>query len=84
MPAGVNLIYQEIALIEADHSRVKLVNGKSLEYDFLIIATGAHLQPSETPGMQEKLWHKEIFDFYTLEGALALHDYFRDWQGGNW
>jgi sulfide:quinone oxidoreductase len=82
IPAGVNLIYQEIKRIEAEKSRVTLVNGKSLEYDFLIIATGAHLKPAETPGMQDKLWHKEIFDFYTLEGALALHDYFRDWQGG--
>jgi sulfide:quinone oxidoreductase len=82
MPAGVSLIYQEIEKIEADKSRVTLVTGKSLEYDLLIIATGAHLKPSETPGMQDKLWRKEIFDFYTLEGALALHDYFRDWQGG--
>jgi len=82
IPAGVNLIYQEIELIEADNSRVRLTNGKSFEYDFLIIATGAHLKPAETPGMQDKLWHKGIFDFYTLEGALALHSYFRDWQGG--
>jgi len=82
IPAGVNLIFQEISRIDATDNRVLLGNGKSLEYDFLVIATGAHLEPSETPGMLDKLWHKEIFDFYTLEGALALNEYFRDWPGG--
>jgi sulfide:quinone oxidoreductase len=82
IPAGVNMIYQEIERIEPDKSRVRLINGRSLEYDFLIIATGAQLKPLETPGMQDKLWRKEIFDFYTIEGALALRDYFRDFQGG--
>jgi sulfide:quinone oxidoreductase len=82
IPAGVNMIYQEIRKIEPDQRRVVLDNGKSMEYDFLIIATGVHLAPDETPGMKDKLWRNKIFDFYTVEGALALHDFFRDWEGG--
>lgn len=81
-PVGVNVIYQEIEKVEAEENRVILSGGKVLEYNLLIIASGAHLKPEETPGMKDKLWHKEIFDFYTLEGALALHEYFKSWQGG--
>jgi sulfide:quinone oxidoreductase len=81
-PVGVNVIYQEIDKVEADQNRVLLTNGKVMEYDVLIVASGAHLKPEETPGMKDKLWHKEIFDFYTLEGALALHEYFKSWEGG--
>ncbi len=81
-PVGVNVLYQEIDKVEADQNRVLLTDGKVLEYDVLIIASGAHLSPDETPGMKDKLWHKEIFDFYTLEGALALHEYFKSWEGG--
>lgn len=81
-PVGVNVIYQEIDRVEADQNRVLLTDGKVFEYDFLIVASGAHLNPEETPGMKDKLWHKEIFDFYTLEGAVALHEYFKSWQGG--
>jgi sulfide:quinone oxidoreductase len=81
-PAGVNVIYQEIDHVEADKNKVILTDGKVFEYDFLIVASGAHLNPEETPGMKDKLWHKEIFDFYTLEGAVALHEYFKSWQGG--
>jgi sulfide:quinone oxidoreductase len=82
IPEGVNTIYQEIERIEADKNWVILANGKSFEYDFLIIATGTQLKPSETQGLQDKLWGKSIFEFYTLEGALALYEYFSDWPGG--
>lgn len=81
-PAGVNVLYQEIDKVEADQNRVLLVGGKVVEYDYLIVATGTQLKPEETPGMKDKLWHKEIFDFYTLEGALALSEFFKSWEGG--
>jgi len=53
-----------------------------LNYDFLIIATGTRVDPSETPGLKGELWHKEIFDFYTIEGAVALQEFFETWKGG--
>ncbi len=82
LPKGVNVIYTDIERIEADKNIVHLANSKTLEYNFLIIATGAHLKPDETPGLKDKLYYKSIFDFYTLEGALALYQHFKNWQGG--
>jgi sulfide:quinone oxidoreductase len=32
--------------------------------------------------MKDKLWHKNIFDFYTIEGACALKNFFKHWEGG--
>jgi sulfide:quinone oxidoreductase len=81
-PVGVQVIYQEIDKVEAATNKVHLTDGKVLDYDFLIIASGAHIKPDETPGMKESLWRKQIFDFYTLEGAMALHEHFKGWQGG--
>ena len=57
-------------------------DGRIINYDFLIIATGAHTHPEETPGIKENGWHKDVFDFYTIEGAVALAKYLRTWQGG--
>ena len=82
IPPGVNMLYQEIDSVDPENHHVVLTNGKALDYDFLIIATGTKLSPEETPGMKDKLWHKEIFDFYTVEGALALREFFRTWEGG--
>lgn len=82
-PAGVNVIFNSIDKIVGEENKVYLEGGKVLNYDFLIIATGTQTVPSETPGLKDKLWYKDIFDFYTIEGALALHNKFKDWEGGD-
>ncbi len=82
IPVGVNYIVSGIHKIVADENKVLLEGGKVLNYDFLIIATGTVTRPDETPGMKDKLWHKNVFDFYTIEGALALHNFFKSWEGG--
>ncbi len=83
IPVGVNLIYQEIEKVEGEKNQVLLKDGTVLKYDYLIIATGTQIVPEETPGLKDKLWHKEIFDFYTIEGATALAGFFKTWKGGN-
>ncbi len=82
LPFGVNVIFEEIEKIDAPANHVLLKDGVSLRYDFLIIATGTRTFPEETPGMKGPSWHKNIFDFYSIEGALALSDFFKTWQGG--
>ncbi|HTX87432.1 MAG TPA: FAD/NAD(P)-binding oxidoreductase [Bacteroidales bacterium] len=80
-PAGVNVIFQEIERILPGENQVLLKDGVTLKYDYLILATGTKVVPGETPGMTGPLWHKQIFDFYTIEGALALADFFKTWKG---
>ena len=47
-----------------------------------MVATGCDIDPTETPGLKDGGWHKNIFDFYTLEGATALARFLRTWKGG--
>ena len=82
IPAGVEMIMAAADVIEPDQNRVKLADGRILNYDFLVIATGTQTHPEETPGLQEHEWHKSIYDFYTIEGAMALAKHLRTWQGG--
>lgn len=81
-PPGTNVIMSGIDKIEPKENRVLLDNGKVLSYDYLIIATGAKIKPSETEGMVDGLWQKNIFDFYTIEGACGLREFFKHWEGG--
>ena len=83
LPREVEVIISEVRLIEPDKNRVQLVKENlTLSYDYLIIATGSHIAPEETPGLLEDEWRKSIFDFYTPDGAVALHHFLRTWQGG--
>jgi sulfide:quinone oxidoreductase len=83
IPYGVNFVIGGIDKIDAAQNKVFLVNGEALNYNILIIATGTRINPDETPGMKGELWHKSIFDFYTMKGALALQKFFKTWEGGN-
>ncbi|MCL6495411.1 MAG: NAD(P)/FAD-dependent oxidoreductase [Ignavibacterium sp.] len=81
-PSGVEIILCEIEKIEPENNRVILKNNKVLHYDYLIIATGSRVDASEIEGMQDKLWYKNIFEFYTVDGACALGNFFKHWDGG--
>jgi sulfide:quinone oxidoreductase len=82
MPAGVEFIIGEIDAVDADAAQVKLVNGTTLDYDYLIIATGTTPRPDQTPGLESDEYGKTIHDFYTLEGAEALAKTLETWDGG--
>lgn len=83
IPQGVDLIMSSIEAIDPEKNQVKIEkDGRILNYDFLVIATGAHTAPEETPGIIENGWRKDVFDFYTIEGAIALARHLRTWQGG--
>jgi sulfide:quinone oxidoreductase len=82
IPKGVKLLKQKIDRILPANNKIQLHGGAELDYEILIIATGAKIAPGETEGMQGSEWQKSVFDFYTFEGALALRNKLRDWPGG--
>lgn len=81
IPKGVNYVQKRIDLIFPEENKVKLED-REISYDLLIVATGSKIAPGEVEGMLGENWHKNIFDFYTYEGALALRNKLRAWEGG--
>ncbi|MCX7611092.1 MAG: NAD(P)/FAD-dependent oxidoreductase [Ignavibacterium sp.] len=81
-PSGVSVIMSEIDKIDVNENKVILKNNVVLSYDYLIIATGSRIDPSEIEGMQGSLWRKNVFDFYTIDGACSLGKFFKNWEGG--
>ncbi len=79
---GVELILGDIDHVDAPAKTVTLSDGRSLSYDYLIIATGTTPRPDQTPGMLGPQWRRSIFDFYTLDGATALAKALEDFRGG--
>ena len=82
IPKNAELIRGSINKIAPKENKVHMEDGSELNYDVLIIATGAKIAPEETEGMKGIEWQKSVFDFYTFEGSLALRNKLRDWQGG--
>ncbi len=82
VPRGARWIQAAVEAIEPDRKQVRLGSGETLEYDFLIIATGTDIHPEETPGLAEHEWGKSIHTFYSFEGAVALTRHLSSWEGG--
>jgi len=83
LPKAVEFIINQIDRVDAQNSQVLLSDGRILDYDYLVIATGTTPRPDQTPGMlDEKVWRKSIFDFYTFEGSTALHAALKDFTQG--
>jgi sulfide:quinone oxidoreductase len=82
IPKGVNFIINEIEKIKPEENRVLLCDGQLLNYDILIVATGTIPVPEETEGLKGELWYKDIFDFYTFDGATQLAEKLEYWEGG--
>jgi sulfide:quinone oxidoreductase len=80
IPRGVDFVVDEIVKLDPAERRVQTRLG-TYDYDWLIIATGCDIYPTEIDGMMDG-WHKDIFDFYTLEGALALKQKLKYFSSG--
>jgi len=69
---GVNFVIGEVDRVDATANTVALTDGRTLGYDYLVIASGTTPRPDQTPGMLGSQWRRSIFDFYTLQGSAAL------------
>jgi len=82
LDGGVAWIPQSVDRVDPGARRVHLGGGDCVAYDLLVIASGAHLRPEETPGLLDGEWRRSIHDFYTLEGAQALRGALAEFRGG--
>lgn len=84
LPPSVEVIFSDIEVIEPNKNRVILRKGNQIiRYDYLVIATGSHIHPQETEGLMDGgSWEKNIFTFYTLDGATKLAYFLKYWKGG--
>ena len=78
----IEYIQSPIEAVEPDADRVHLTDGTVLDFDVLVVATGAALLPEETEGLTGPGWGEKVHTFYTLEGATALRDSLAAFDGG--
>lgn len=74
---GVRFVQAKICSIDPAARRVETDAG-TLDGDVLVVALGADLDPSATPGLVEAGQ-----EFYTVPGAFALRDVLKDFGGGD-
>ena len=79
---GIVFHRTEVESVDAAASSVLLTDGTRLGYDVLVVATGAVLQPEETPGLGDDSWNEKVFTFYEPASATALATALQRFHGG--
>jgi sulfide:quinone oxidoreductase len=79
---GIEYVVNPIDRVEIETNAVHLADGTVLDYDVLVIATGAVLAPDETEGLTGPGWMETTHTFYSREGAEALHEALEAFDGG--
>ena len=80
---GIHYHQSAIESVDIEADSVTLENGDTLDYDVLLVATGARLQPEETEGMTGPGWMESVFTFYDMEGATALAAKLDEFESGH-
>jgi sulfide:quinone oxidoreductase len=80
--AGIGFRQAGIDHVDVASDHVRLDDGTALDYDVVVIATGARLLPEETEGLLGSGWMRNVFTFYTLPGAAALRPALDRFGGG--
>jgi sulfide:quinone oxidoreductase len=73
----VELAVERAVRVHPEAGTVQLERGGSLEWDYLVLATGARLVPDAVPGLVEG-----AHEFYSLDGAQRLREELRGFRGG--
>ncbi len=76
VPEGVKWIKDYASKIDLDNQRVQLRGGDSIDFDYLVISTGAVLDPSRINGLED------TYHFYSFEGSKRLKKALADFEGG--
>ena len=80
--SGIDFHLSEIDHVALDEDRVHLIDGSTLPYDVLIVATGVTLRPEETEGLTGAGWRERMFTFYDVPGAEQLTRALDAFDGG--
>lgn len=79
---GVTFLQCAVDGIDPDAQTVHLSSGRTLGYDYLLVATGCQPRPDQTAGMLGPQWRRTIHEFYTLEGTCSLQSALRGFTEG--
>ncbi len=74
---GIDRVKAFVTKINLDDKYVSLDNGKTLPYDYLVIATGDRLVPEDVPGYNDEVYH-----FYDMNNALKVKEGLNNFKGG--
>lgn len=82
IPRGVRWVREKVTEVEPERNRVVTEAGTEIGYDFLIVATGAQLNWSGIPGLEEAIRRGDASSNYDFNLAPKTWERIKNFKGG--
>ena len=82
MPKGVRWVHDAAADVDPDAQTVTTESGRTLRYDYLVLAPGIQLNFGNVSGLTEALGRRGVSSNYRFDLAPRTWEYIRDLRGG--
>lgn len=83
IPTGVKWIKESAVDVKAENNQVRLESGRTLSYDFLVIACGIQIDWDKIPGLPETLGKNGVCSNYSYDLVDKTWQFISHFQGGN-
>jgi len=83
IPSGTAWIKDSVLSFQPDLNSVKLANGESVEYDYLVVCPGLQLDWHKVEGLLETIGSNGVCSNYLLEYANYTWDCIQNFSGGS-
>lgn len=83
IPANADWIQQRVTKLDPDNNQVSLNNGKTIGYDYLVVAAGIQINWDQIKGLPEALGKDGVTSNYSPDSVQKTWKFIQEFKGGN-
>ncbi|CDS05603.1 hypothetical protein LRAMOSA08131 [Lichtheimia ramosa] len=83
IPEKADWIKERVTKLDPDNNRVGLANGKTVGYDYLVVAAGIQINWDQIKGLPESLGKDGVTSNYSPESVQKTYKFIQEFKGGN-
>ncbi|KAI8391835.1 uncharacterized protein BYT42DRAFT_558225 [Radiomyces spectabilis] len=83
MPANAEWIQDKVTKLDPDNNQVVLSNGKTVEYEYLVMAAGIQINWDQVKGLKEALGKDGVTSNYSPDSVQKTWKFIQEFKGGN-
>ncbi|KAI9497977.1 hypothetical protein BDB00DRAFT_802896 [Zychaea mexicana] len=83
VPEKAEWIKDRVTKLDPDNNQVKLGDGKTVGYDYLVVAAGIQINWEQIKGLKETLGKNGVTSNYSADSVQKTYKFIQDFKGGN-
>ncbi|KAI8137505.1 hypothetical protein BJV82DRAFT_525223 [Fennellomyces sp. T-0311] len=83
VPEKADWIKERVTKLDPDNNQIALGDGKTVGYDYLVVAAGIQINWDQVKGLKETLGKNGVTSNYSPESVQKTYKFIQEFKGGN-